>query len=118
MAILAFPSQIFSLQTSPSPSKMLPPSAYDTILNGKIATVPNFISPALTASLRADAKELYDSGYFSADALAAYGTNVSLSKYIYMFLPCSIKIYKMDSNKMRQPFCHRVALTHQKIELY
>ena len=60
---------------------MLPQSAYDTILSGKIATIPNFISPALTASLRSDAQDLYNSGHFSADALAAYGTEVSSNTF-------------------------------------
>ena len=90
ITVAAFPSTTSGLQTTPSSttpatstavtsttSRMLPQSAYDTILSGKIATIPNFISPALTASLRSDAKGLYDGGYFSADALAAYGTEVS-----------------------------------------
>ena len=53
---------------------LLPDSVYDTILQGRIAVVPNFLSEKLVAELRNDAKDLYGKGHFSADALAAYGT--------------------------------------------
>mmetsp|Transcript_10509 Transcript_10509/g.12801 ORF Transcript_10509/g.12801 Transcript_10509/m.12801 type:complete len:437 (+) Transcript_10509:52-1362(+) len=58
-------------------SNMLSDTVYDTILSGKIATVPNFIPPSLTAALRSDAQNLYQSQHFSADALAAYGTETT-----------------------------------------
>ena len=78
---------------------MLPQSAYDTILSGTIATIPNFISPALTASLRSDAKDLYDSGHFSADALAAYGTEVS--PYTVDFFVFNLNNSILDDNYIK-----------------
>jgi len=60
-----------------SKQQLLPDSAYETIRKGRIAVVPNFLPQDLVSDLRSDAIDLYRSGQFSADALAAYGTETS-----------------------------------------
>jgi hypothetical protein len=50
-------------------------SAYDTIQQGKIAVIPEFLSTADVAVLKRDAADLHSSDYFSTDALASYGTS-------------------------------------------
>ena len=52
---------------------MLPPSAYETVLRGGIAVVPDFLPRDVARALRDDATDLHRSGHFAADALAAYG---------------------------------------------
>lgn len=73
LCITAFISN--ALVTQIVTERILPPSAYDTILNGKIAVVPNFISNDRIADLRQDAMELHRDEKFSTDALASYGTS-------------------------------------------
>jgi hypothetical protein len=58
-------------------SAVLPSSAIDTILNGRVAVLPNWLPSAEVASLRQDAMNLQRDGHFSADALAAYGAEKS-----------------------------------------
>lgn len=50
-------------------------SVYDTIANGKIAIIPDFLTPDETSKLRGDASTLYHQNKFSTDALASYGTS-------------------------------------------
>jgi Rps23 Pro-64 3,4-dihydroxylase Tpa1-like proline 4-hydroxylase len=52
----------------------LPSSVYDTIQEGKIAVLPNFIPQTEINPLRTDAQNLWDEGKFSTDALAGYGS--------------------------------------------
>jgi Rps23 Pro-64 3,4-dihydroxylase Tpa1-like proline 4-hydroxylase len=54
-------------------STLLPSDAYDTIQQGRIAVIPNFLSPNEVHLLRTDAQQLWDDGKFSTDALASYG---------------------------------------------
>lgn len=54
---------------------LLPPSAYSTIANGKIAVLPNFLSEQDILPLRADAQALWAGGKFATDALASYGSS-------------------------------------------
>lgn len=54
---------------------LLPSSAFDTINEGKIAIVPNFLSASQVSDLRNDAMDLHADGRFSTDALASYGTS-------------------------------------------
>jgi Rps23 Pro-64 3,4-dihydroxylase Tpa1-like proline 4-hydroxylase len=56
-------------------NRLLPKSVYETILNGRIAVVPEFMSLGDVRDLQRDSEELYRSHYFSTDALASYGTN-------------------------------------------
>lgn len=49
-------------------------AVYDTIQQGRIAVIPDFISAADVAVLKRDAVDLHSSNYFSTDALATYGT--------------------------------------------
>lgn len=70
--------QLSILAAAPEPSSskqtmMFPSSVYETILQGQIAVIPNFIPPNLVKSLRDDAINLQRDGHFTADALAAYG---------------------------------------------
>ena len=48
---------------------------YDTIRQGHIAVIPNFLPATEILALRADAQDLHASGKFSTDALASYGTS-------------------------------------------
>ena len=54
---------------------LLPSGAYDTIREGRIAVIPNFISESEILALRSDAQALHASQKFSTDALASYGTS-------------------------------------------
>ncbi|CAM9471560.1 unnamed protein product, partial [Heterosigma akashiwo] len=56
-------------------AKSLPPSVFETIKSGRIAVIPDFLSPEFISELRADATKLHESGKFSTDALASYGKN-------------------------------------------
>lgn len=53
--------------------KLFSNSVYETIQNGKIAVIPDFL-PDLQA-LQRDAQSLHTNQYFTTDALASYGTN-------------------------------------------
>jgi Rps23 Pro-64 3,4-dihydroxylase Tpa1-like proline 4-hydroxylase len=57
------------------PEKILSSESYETILDGKIAIIPEFLSPHDLESLRSDAKEMWNGHYFTTDALASYGTS-------------------------------------------
>lgn len=46
---------------------------YDTIQEGRIAVIPNFIPPQEIAALKLDAQNLWDQRQFATDALASYG---------------------------------------------
>jgi hypothetical protein len=50
-------------------------SFYDTIGDGKIAIIPDFLPQDETRKLRQDAGTLYHQDKFSTDALASYGTD-------------------------------------------
>ncbi|KAL3942731.1 MAG: hypothetical protein SGBAC_003138 [Bacillariaceae sp.] len=54
---------------------LLSQSAYDTIANGQIAVIPNFLPQEEIIRLRADATNLHAENKFSTDALASYGTS-------------------------------------------
>lgn len=79
--LVALPSWWFlswrchGLSSNTPTTPLLPPDAYDTVLRGGIAVVPDFLSPSLVKSLRSDAHALYDEGHFTTDALSAYGSN-------------------------------------------
>ncbi len=53
--------------------QILSPRDYDTIQEGRIAVIPNFIPPQEIASLKLDAQSLWDQRQFATDALASYG---------------------------------------------
>jgi len=66
-------SPLHAQSQSQSTSTILPPSAYQTILEGRIAVIPQFLPSSIVTELRHDAQSLYQQGHFSTDALAAYG---------------------------------------------
>jgi hypothetical protein len=49
-------------------------SVYETIQQGKIAVIPEFLSKSFVATLKRDAEDLYDTNFFATDALASYGS--------------------------------------------
>ena len=53
--------------------QILSPRDYDTIQQGRIAVIPNFIPPQEIASLKLDGQNLWDQRQFATDALASYG---------------------------------------------
>jgi hypothetical protein len=55
-------------------SRLFTESVYDTIQQGKIAVIPEFLSQDAVSFLKRDANDLYDTNFFSTDALASYGT--------------------------------------------
>jgi Rps23 Pro-64 3,4-dihydroxylase Tpa1-like proline 4-hydroxylase len=57
------------------PEKILSSESYETILDGKIAVIPEFLSAHDIASLRSDARNMWNGDYFTTDALASYGTS-------------------------------------------
>jgi 2OG-Fe(II) oxygenase superfamily len=57
------------------PDRLFTSSIYDTIQEGKIAVVPDFLPKSEVLSLRRDAENLYTSNSFSTDALASYGSS-------------------------------------------
>lgn len=59
------PLSVFSLSS-------LPNSAIETINNGGIAVIPDFLSPSVVSQLRADAQRLHAEGHFITDGLAGY----------------------------------------------
>lgn len=64
---------VSSCTPSASALSVLPESAVNTINDGRIAVVPNFLSPSEVSRLRSDASNLYNDGHFIVDALAGYG---------------------------------------------
>ena len=62
---------------SESNERLLPSSVYNTIEEGKIAIVPNFLNEADILPLRQDAQQLWLDKRFSTDALAGYGSKGS-----------------------------------------
>lgn len=48
---------------------------YETIQNGQIAVIPDFLDASFLAPLKRDAAFLHASQHFSTDALASYGTD-------------------------------------------
>lgn len=48
-------------------------SVYDSIQNGQIAMIPEFLSQHDVTTYRNDAQSIYTDGYFTSDALASYG---------------------------------------------
>lgn len=67
LIISTIPFTVFSLSS-------IPHSAIETINNGGIAVVPDFVSPSVVSRLRADAQKLHTDGHFITDGLAGYGT--------------------------------------------
>ncbi len=61
-------------QTNNGSDPFLSKSVYSTIEEGKIAVIPNFLPQNEVNLLRADARDLWDQGHFSTDALAGYGS--------------------------------------------
>ena len=57
------------------PDKILSSESYETILDGKIAVIPEFLSSHDIESLRSDAMDMWNGHYFTTDALASYGTS-------------------------------------------
>jgi Rps23 Pro-64 3,4-dihydroxylase Tpa1-like proline 4-hydroxylase len=55
--------------------KLFTNDVYETIQNGKIAIIPNFITKDQVTVLQQDAKYLFNNNYFTTDALASYGSN-------------------------------------------
>ena len=66
-------SRLCATLNSESSDRLLPPSVYRTIEEGKIAVVPNFLNEADVLPLRNDAQQLWLDNKFSTDALAGYG---------------------------------------------
>jgi len=60
------------LSASTSSSLLLTDSVYDTIHNGGIAVIDNFLTPETTRRLRQDAQALHQDGHFITDSLAGY----------------------------------------------
>jgi hypothetical protein len=61
-------------ETNNGNDPLLPKSMYDTIAEGKIAVLPNFIPQSEIIPLRDDAQNLWNCDKFSTDALAGYGS--------------------------------------------
>jgi len=55
--------------------KLFSQSVYDTIADGRIAVIPNFLPQDEIIKLRNDAANLHQQNKFSTDALASYGTS-------------------------------------------
>ncbi|OEU14434.1 hypothetical protein FRACYDRAFT_188012 [Fragilariopsis cylindrus CCMP1102] len=55
--------------------RLLSKSTYDTIKEGKIAVIPNFLNAADILPLRQDAQNLWSENEYSTDALAGYGSS-------------------------------------------
>eukprot|EP00980_Cylindrotheca_fusiformis_P015707 scaffold4531_cov103-Cylindrotheca_fusiformis.AAC.1 len=55
--------------------KLFAQSVYDTIGDGKIGIIPDFIPQDEMRYLRQDAGDLYHQNKFSTDALASYGSS-------------------------------------------
>jgi len=58
-------------------SLLLPDDVYETIDQGRIAVVPDFLSQKQVSRLRDDAHQLYDQDFFITDSLAGYGKKSS-----------------------------------------
>eukprot|EP00979_Chaetoceros_neogracilis_P008176 scaffold1808_cov247-Chaetoceros_neogracile.AAC.10 len=61
-------------ETNNGNDPLLPKSMYNTIAEGKIAVLPNFIPQSEIIPLRDDAQNLWNCDKFSTDALAGYGS--------------------------------------------
>ena len=69
-------SSQLQLTTISSPNDaLLSPSVYQTIQEGNIAVIPNFVNQADLSPLRQDAQSLWQQGHYTTDALASYGTS-------------------------------------------
>jgi len=55
--------------------KIFSESVYETIQNGQIAIIPDFLDASFLAPLKRDAAYLHAHRHFSTDALASYGTD-------------------------------------------
>lgn len=71
------PSQLDATLVNESSDRLLSPSVYRTIEEGKIAIVPNFLNEADILPLRQDAQQLWLDNRYSTDALAGYGSKGS-----------------------------------------
>ena len=60
---------------SSSHDRLFPTSVYETIQQGKIAVIPDFLPKSEILSLQRDAEDIYASNHFSTDALASYGSS-------------------------------------------
>jgi hypothetical protein len=81
----SLPTTIQAFTSSPSSSSLvsstsallasgsIPDAVFDTIQQGQIAVVPDFLSSSQVSRLRRDAQNLYTQGHFITDALAGYG---------------------------------------------
>jgi Rps23 Pro-64 3,4-dihydroxylase Tpa1-like proline 4-hydroxylase len=63
------------LSTSTSHDRLFPTSVYDTIQQGKIAVIPDFLPKSEILSLQRDAEDMHASNHFSTDALSSYGSS-------------------------------------------
>ena len=63
-----------SSSTSSNEQQLFPTSIYDTIQEGKIAVIPDFLPKSEILSLQRDAQDMYSSHFFSTDALSSYGS--------------------------------------------
>ena len=63
------------LSLSSSHDRLFPTSIYDTIQQGKIAVIPDFLANSEILPLQRDAEDMYTSNYFSTDALSSYGSS-------------------------------------------
>jgi len=73
----SLPSQLDATLVNESSDRLLSPSVYRTIEEGKIAIVPNFLNEADILPLRQDAQQLWLDNRYSTDALAGYGSKGS-----------------------------------------
>ena len=64
-----------TITTAAFDDSLLTPRVYDTIRQGRIAVIPDFLPAAEILALRSDAQALHGAGKFSTDALASYGTS-------------------------------------------
>ena len=64
-----------SSSSSSSRDRLFPTSVYDTIQQGKIAVIPDFLPKSEIMALQRDAEEMYTSNHFSTDALSSYGSS-------------------------------------------
>jgi hypothetical protein len=63
------------LSISSSHNQLFPTSIYDSIQQGNIAVIPDFLPKSEILSLQRDAENMYTSHHFATDALSSYGSS-------------------------------------------
>lgn len=94
---------ITTATTSNNSNEVLSDSVIKTILQGKIAVVPNFVSKDVVRQLRNDAKDLHQNGYFTTDALAVYGAE-QVTKFDPTKDRTVLKLKEWKRNDIGNPF--------------